>query len=74
MLGEHMRKEEVLLVQAQDRLAEEDWSRIASAFEANDDPLFGDNRRKEFHRLYSRILNRLPRRMKVPAQHARHER
>jgi len=74
MLSEHMRKEEVLLVQAQDRLAEEDWSRIASAFEANDDPLSGGNRREEFRRLYSRILNLLPRRMKVPAQHARHER
>lgn len=74
MLGEHMRKEEALLTQAHDRLAEEDWSRIASAFEANDDPLFADNRREEFRRLFLRIFNLLPRRIKMPAQHPRHER
>ena len=73
-LGEHMRKEEALLTQAHDRLAEEDWSRIASAFDANDDPLFEGNRREEFRRLFLRIFNLLPRRLKMPAPHARNER
>ena len=74
MLSEHMRKEEALLMQAHDRLAEEDWSRIAAAFEANDDPLAGGVNREEFRKLYLRILNLLPRRMKMPAQQARNER
>jgi branched-chain amino acid transport system ATP-binding protein len=70
MLSEHMRKEENLLAQARDCLTEEDWSRIAAAFEANEDPLFGGNRREEFRRLYHRIINLLPRRMKMDAQRA----
>jgi len=73
-LGEHMRKEEALLTQAHDRLAEEDWSRIAAAFGANDDPLTGGAHREEFRRLYLRILNLLPRKIKMPAQHTRNER
>lgn len=72
MLDEHMRKEDDLLARARDCLAEEDWSRIASAFNANSDPLFGDDRREEFRRLYSRILNRLPRKMGMSAQHPLH--
>jgi branched-chain amino acid transport system ATP-binding protein len=70
-LSEHMRKEEDLLEQARDRLTEEDWSRIASAFDANDDPLSGGNRREEFRRLYVHIFNLLPRRLKKTAQHPR---
>ena len=69
MLGEHMRKEDELLARARDCLAEEDWSRIASAFSANGDPLFGGNRREEFRKLYSRILNLLPRKMKMSTHH-----
>lgn len=70
-LSEHMRKEEDLLEQARDRLTEEDWFRIASAFETNDDPLFGGDRREEFRRLYVRVFNLLPRRLKKTTQHAR---
>jgi hemerythrin-like domain-containing protein len=74
MEAEHMRKEEALLMQAHDRLAEEAWSRIAAAFAANDDPLSGSGHREEYRKLYLRILNLLPRRLKMPAPHARNER
>lgn len=72
MLRDHMRKEEELLAQARDRLIEEDWQEIAAAFDANDDPLFGANRREEFRKLYLRIVNQLPRKMRLQLQ--RHER
>ena len=66
MLRDHMHKEDELLAQAPDDLTEEDWSRIAAAFDANDDPLFGKNQRTEFNKLYLRILNLLPSKMKMP--------
>ena len=66
MLRDHMHKEDELLAQAPDDLAEEDWSRIAAAFDANDDPLFGKNQRAEFNKLYLRILNLLPSKMSMP--------
>ena len=66
MLHEHMNEEDELLAQAPDDLTEEDWTRIAAAFDANDDPLFGKNRRTEFNKLYLRILNLLPSRLRVP--------
>lgn len=72
MLSEHMRKEENLLNQARDKLTEEDWSAIAAAFSANEDPLFSDARREEFHKLYSRILNLLPRKIRVSTHHPGH--
>lgn len=61
---DHMRKEDELLAQMQEFLTEEDWLEIAAAFDANDDPLFGDNRREEFRRLYFRIVNLVPRKLK----------
>jgi branched-chain amino acid transport system ATP-binding protein len=71
MLRDHMHKEDELLAQAPDDLVEEDWSRIAGAFDANDDPLFGKNRRAEFNKLYLRILNLLPSKMKAPLRRDR---
>lgn len=71
MLSDHMRKEEELLAQARERLDEADWQEIAAAFGANEDPLFGAERREEFRRLYLRIINQLPRKMRLPLQ--RHE-
>jgi hemerythrin-like domain-containing protein len=65
MLSEHMRKEEGLLERARDILTEEDWSNIASAFGGNDDPLFSDARREEFRKLYFRIRNLLPLKIRV---------
>lgn len=64
MVEEHMRKEEALLVEARSHLSAADWDAIAVAFAANDDPLLGP--REEFRRLYLRIVNRLPRKMRLP--------
>lgn len=73
MLRDHMRKEDELLEQAPADLAEEDWKGIAAAFDANDDPLFGKNRRDEFNKLYLRIINLLPRKMSMPLRGDHHE-
>jgi len=73
MLRDHMRKEDELLEQAGQDLAEEDWSAIAAAFDANDDPLFGKNQRAEFNKLYLRIINLLPRKMSMPLRGDRQE-
>ncbi|MFN7087583.1 MAG: hemerythrin domain-containing protein [Burkholderiales bacterium] len=69
MMDEHMRKEDALLERARQTLAAEDWQAIAAAFGANDDPLFGTGRREEFHRLYLRILNLLPRKIRLAMLH-----
>lgn len=66
MLAEHMRKEEELLSRAREHLTAADWHDIAAAFEANEDPMVGP--REEFRRLYLRIVNRLPRKMRLPPQ------
>jgi hemerythrin-like domain-containing protein len=68
MLRDHMHKEEELLDQTRDCLAEADWQKIAAAFDANDDPLFGANRREEFRRLYLHIVNQLPSKMRLQLQ------
>ncbi|MGQ0751183.1 MAG: hypothetical protein ACT4PS_11660 [Betaproteobacteria bacterium] len=47
----------------------DDWQRIAAAFEANDDPLFGANGREEFRKLYLRIMNLLPRKVRLQLSH-----
>lgn len=73
MLRDHMVKEEQLLAQVRDALTEEDWQKIAAAFEANDDPLFGANPREEFRRLYQRIVSRLPRKMRLQLQRRRRD-
>lgn len=73
MLRDHMVKEEQVLAQARDALTEEEWQRIAGAFEANEDPLFGANRREEFRKLYLRIVNRLPRKRRLQLQRHGHE-
>ena len=73
MLSDHMRKEDSLLARAHDYLPEEDWREIAAAFDANDDPLFGEHQREEFRRLYFRIVNLLPQRIRTPMQRPPHE-
>jgi hemerythrin-like domain-containing protein len=73
MLRDHICKEEELLEQVRDCLSEEDWQEIAAAFDANDDPLFGANRREEFRKLYLRIVNQLPRKMRLQLQRHDHE-
>lgn len=66
MLRQHMQAEERLLDHARSVLTEEEWRRIAAAFDANDDPLTGANGREEFRKLYLRILNLLPRKIRLP--------
>jgi len=62
----HMRVEEnEVLPRAEQSLLEADWMAIAEAFSANEDPLFGTQRRKEFDRLYQRIANLAPRKLKL---------
>jgi len=57
----HMRLEEdVVMPLAERRLTPADWQPIDSAFQANDDPLFGARPREEFKRLFGLILNRAP--------------
>jgi hemerythrin-like domain-containing protein len=65
LLREHMQTEEHVLEHARARLTEDDWARLAAAFEVNDDPLFGTHGRDEFRRLYLRIVNLLPRKMRL---------
>lgn len=66
MLGEHMRKEEDLLARACTCLPESDWRNILAAFEANEDPLLAHDVRTEFRKLYRRIQNLLPRKLRYP--------
>jgi hemerythrin-like domain-containing protein len=62
----HMRAEESELLPIAERaLAESDWERMAEAFCENADPLFGVHRRQEFERVYHRIINLSPRKLKL---------
>ena len=62
----HMRSEETsLLPEAERALTEADWLAMAEAFAANADPLFGPGRKGEFDRLYQRIANLAPRKLKL---------
>ena len=62
----HMRTEETcVLPQAERALTDADWLEMAQAFAANDDPLFGQQRRREFERLYHRIANLAPRKLRL---------
>lgn len=61
---EHMRCEEELLEGSRNAIGEQDWVQIAAAFDENDDPLFGNNRRQHFGLLYQRIRVMVPRKLK----------
>ena len=54
------REERELLPLALKLLRDEDWREIDAAFAANDDPLFGAQRRKEFEGLIHHILELAP--------------
>lgn len=64
MIHEHMRKEEALMEDSRVVLPEAQWRAIATAFLADEDPLFGVQRRREFALLHHRIINLLPRKMR----------
>ncbi|MCC4118665.1 universal stress protein [Aromatoleum toluclasticum] len=58
---EHMeRVERVILPAAQCHLTPEDWDWINAAFSEDGDPRFNHNRRTEFRRIFSRIVNQAP--------------
>lgn len=66
LVSAHIRKEEEQLIPLAVRyLAPEDWEAIGTAFQANDDPLFGDSATREFRRMRHRILNLVPRKMRI---------
>lgn len=70
----HMRAEETMVLPLAERCLEEaDWIAMADAFGANSDPLFGAQRRAEFDRLYHRIANLAPRRLKLSLLRAAHK-
>lgn len=67
----HMRaEEEEVFPRAEQHLANEDWVTMAEAFAANEDPLFGSVRRHEFERLYQRIANLAPRKLRLTLKNA----
>jgi len=64
LLGDHMRKEEgVILPLADAHLTESDWAGIAAAFTENRDPLFGEDAGQEMRRLRRRIASLVPRKL-----------
>jgi hemerythrin-like domain-containing protein len=65
LLSEHIRAEERLLDRAGDYLSDGDWLSIAAGLEAQLDPLSDHSSGEEFRRLRARILNMLPRKLRV---------
>ncbi len=58
---EHARKEERdVFPLALEHLQKEDWQAVEKVFAENDDPLFGENRQKEFAKLHQTIVNLTP--------------
>lgn len=58
---QHMIKEEDEILPLAERwLTEDDWSEIAEAFRANDNPLFGLKPREQTEQLYQKILSLTP--------------
>ncbi|MDH3715436.1 MAG: hemerythrin domain-containing protein [Gammaproteobacteria bacterium] len=58
---EHMRIEESeLLPLVLEHLTEDDWREIDREFSSNADPLFGEETKEEFRRLFREIANRAP--------------
>ena len=57
----HMRLEEsTLLPLANEFLTKDDWTEIAQAFEANNDPRFGELSNESFRRMFTQITHLLP--------------
>lgn len=71
LLTEHIRGEEQLLQNAACKLTDGDWLSIAAAFEAHVDPLSEDSTIEEFRRLHARIVNMLPRKLRIGGDDAR---
>ncbi len=57
----HMGLEEQKVIPAAKKaLTANDWREIDAAFEANDDPIFGDRPRQDFDKLFARIVSLAP--------------
>lgn len=70
---DHMRTEEGTILPLAERfLTDADWHALDQAFGSNDDPLFGERRRTEFARLYHRIANLAPRKLKLSLLRSAH--
>lgn len=54
------REEEEILPRAREMLETSDWEEIDAAFEANEDPIFGNKWNNEFSDLLSKLINQLP--------------
>lgn len=58
---EHARKEEQeVFPLALEHLQQDDWQTVEKAFSENEDPLFGEHRKKEFEKLHQIIVNLTP--------------
>ena len=58
---DHVRVEETeLMPLAEKHLLARDWEFIEAAFAENQDPLFGDDRKREFARLFTKIVTMAP--------------
>ncbi|MEN8197481.1 MAG: hemerythrin domain-containing protein [Pseudomonadota bacterium] len=53
-------EEQKILPAAREHLTPDDWSEINKAFTDNDDPIFGDNPKGAYDRLFSRIVSLAP--------------
>ena len=53
-------EEDEVLTRAREALLPEDWEEIDTAFEQNEDPLFGKTWEREFSDLLNKLINRLP--------------
>jgi hemerythrin-like domain-containing protein len=62
----HMRAEEDDLLPIAERvLSPADWATVEAAFASNDDPIFGRSQDPRYSRVYSRIVNLAPRKVRI---------
>ena len=67
----HMRAEEEDLLPIAGRVLEaSDWGAIEAAFRDNDDPIFGRSQDPRYSRVYSRIVNLSPRKVRMALRSA----
>lgn len=58
---QHMQEEEGEVIPvARAELGADDWQAIDAAFLDNDDPVFGEEPRRRFHHLFTRLMDMLP--------------
>ena len=65
-----IRREHDALARVLRGLDDDDWTAIEAAFRDNDDPIFGRSQDPRYSRVYSRIVNLAPRRVRVSLRSA----